>query len=93
MLEPFCAPHKEASSCSASRATSDSLSEIASTAVALLKASVDLQGTEEPSSQVQLWTHAFPRYEHNQCWFFIRKREKKMEQEKWKKTTRCPTVQ
>jgi hypothetical protein len=45
MLEPFCAcaPHREASSCSASPVTSDNLSEIASTAVALPPLSSALQ--------------------------------------------------
>lgn len=43
ILEPCCTPTREASSCSASPVTSDSLSEIASTAVALLPLSTDLQ--------------------------------------------------
>jgi hypothetical protein len=46
MLAPFCMPHNEASSCSASAVTSASLSVIASTAVSLLLASVDLQQTD-----------------------------------------------
>ena len=84
MLAPFCTPHNEASSCSASPVTSDSLSVMASTAVSLLLPSVDLQQTDRQPSSVARYldTHAATKYENNKwfccetSWLFIREQGK-----------------